>query len=320
MKKQAVLVTGCAGFIGSNFVRQFKARFPAVAVVGLDNLSTGRRDAVAKGIAFYKGSIADAKLVGKIMAKHKPGAVFHFAALPRVAFSVENPAATTAVNVGGTVTLLEAAAKHKVKRFIFSSSSSVYGNTSHLPTTETQDMPSPISPYALQKYVGEQYCRVFSNLYGLDTVCLRYFNVFGPGQYGDSAYSTVVSAWLEALYFPRRKKAFLEGDCEPSRDFCYVDEVVRANILAMQAKRKFGGAAINVAQGQRTNLLKVKQLIEKGTGRKLQLEHRPSRIGDIKHTLGSMRRAQQLLGFKPKVSFEQGLRRTIEWFEQRLGV
>jgi nucleoside-diphosphate-sugar epimerase len=165
--------------------------------------------------------------------------------------------------------------------------------------------------------VGEPFCKVFSELYGLDTVALRYFNVFGPGQYGNSAYSTVISAWLEALYFPRKKKGFIEGDGKQSRDFCYVDNVVQANIKAILAPKRFNGEGFNIAHGERTTLLEVKRLIEKYTGKKLKLEKRPSRLGDVRHTHADIAKASIGFGYRPSVTFEQGLKRTIEWYELR---
>ena len=196
MYPKSILVTGCAGFIGSNFVRQFKEQFPKVRVVGIDDFSTGRRDAVHPSIAFYEGSITDGELLDSIFKTHKPEYVIHFAAVPRVSWSVLHPAETTAANILGTVTLFEKARDYKVKRVVYSSSSSVYGGAKILPTKESENPPNPVSPYGLQKYVGEPFGKIFSDLYGLDVVSLRYFNVFGPGQYGDAPYSTVVSAWL----------------------------------------------------------------------------------------------------------------------------
>ncbi len=317
MERKCILVTGCAGFIGSNFCRRFIERFPGYTTVGIDDFSAGRRDAVPPQVSLVEGSITDAHLVGATMAQHRPSTVFHFAALPRVSYSVENPAATTYVNVYGTVVLLEQAAKHGVERLVFSSSSSVYGNASSLPTAEATHQPQPESPYALQKYVGERCCQLFSRTYGLDTACLRYFNVYGPGQHGDSAYSTVVSAWLEGLFFPGSRDLYLEGDGLQSRDFCYVDDVVDANILAMLSPRRFGGAPLNVAGGTAVTLLEVRDAIERTTGRHLQLESRPPRRGDVRHTLASTEAAHDALGFEPKVTFGEGLARTVAWFESR---
>ena len=316
-RPNAILVTGCAGFIGSNFVRQFKVKYPETLIVGIDNFATGRKDAVDTSITFYEGSILEQALVDKIFATHKPEYVFHFAALPRVSYSVEYPRLTSEVNIIGTVVLLEAAKNHGTKRFIYSSSSSVYGGAKKLPTKESENQPDPKSPYAIQKYTGEPFCKVFSDLYDIDSVALRYFNVFGPGQYGDSPYSTVVSAWLEALYFPKTKQAFIEGDGTQSRDFCYIDNVIQANILAMESDQSFGGEAINVAHGERTTVNEVKDLIEKYTGKGLELEQRPPRIGDVKHTHADISKAKELLGYEPAVKFEEGLKRTVAWFESR---
>ena len=313
-EKRTYLITGGAGFIGSNFVRKFRSQFPDVEIIGVDDFSTGRRGALDKRVIFYEGSILDEVLLNRIFKKHKPEYVFHFAALPRVSYAVEHPRLTSEVNIVGTVALLEKAAEYKVKRFIYSSSSSLYGGAKKLPTKESENPPAPKSPYAIQKYAGEPFCKVFSELFGLDTVCLRYFNVFGPGQYGDSPYSTVVAAWLEAVYFPKKKIAFIEGDGNQSRDFCYVDNVVEANILAMQFKKKFGGEFFNIAHGERTSLLEVKKLIEKYSGKKIVLEKRPTRLGDVRHTHADVSKAKKWFGYEPKVKFAEGLKKTVEWW------
>jgi UDP-glucose 4-epimerase len=312
-----ILVTGCAGFIGSNFTEQFRKRFPQAEIVGFDNFATGRRDAVSQGIIFYEGSMADEKFLDKIFKKHHPEYVFHFAYVPRVSFSVEHPAQTTQNNIGGTALLLEKSRDYKIKRFIDSSSSSIYGGAKILPTKEKENQPDPKSPYALQKYTDELMCKMFGELYGLDTVCLRYFNVFGPGQYGDSPYSTVVSAWLTALYQPSKKKAFLEGDGKQSRDFCYVDNVVNANILAMQSRKKFGGEFFNIAHGERTDLLEVKKLLEKYSGKKIELEKRKPRLGDVRHTHADIGKAKKQLGYEATVNFAEGLKKTVEWWKNK---
>ncbi len=315
---KAILVTGCAGFIGSNFTKQFKQKFPEKEVVGLDDFSTGRREAVGGEVVFYEGSINDRELLKKIFSAHEIACVFHFAALPRVSFSVEQPAKTTEANILGTINLMEAAKDNKVKRFIFSSSSAVYGGAKKLPTKEGENEPNPQSPYAMQKYAIEPFCKIFSDLYGMDTVCLRYFNVFGPGQYGNSPYSTVISAWLETLYFPKGKKPFLEDDGEQSRDFCYVDNVVQANISAMKYEGRLNGEVFNVAHGERTTVNDVKKLIEEYTGRKLDLEYRPARVGDVRHTHADISKAEKILGYKPSVDFREGLKRTVAWFKKRI--
>ncbi len=309
-----ILITGCAGFIGSNFARQLKKRFPKAKIVGFDNFATGKKEAVPRNIIFHKGSMTDENFLEKLFQKHRPEYVFHFAYVPRVSFSVKYPGRTTQNNIGGTAMLLEKCRDYKVKRVIYSSSSSVYGGAKVLPTREKDNPADPKAPYALQKYTDELMCKMFSHLYGLDTVCLRYFNVFGPGQYGDSPYSTVVSAWLNALYFPSKKKAFLEGDGKQSRDFCYVDNVVEANILAMQFKKKFGGEFFNIAHGERTSLLEVKKLIEKYSGKKIVLEKRPTRLGDVRHTHADVSKAKKWFGYEPKVKFAEGLKKTVEWW------
>ena len=313
-----ILVTGIAGFIGSNFAKQFKERFPDALIVGIDDFSSGRREALINDIVFYEGSVTDTALLEKIFLAHKPEYVFHFAAIPRVSYSVEQPVKTTDANVTGIIAMLTASKNHGVKRFIFSSSSSVYGGAKDLPTKESENLPDPKSPYAAQKLCGEIFCKLFSELYGLDTVCLRYFNVYGPGQYGDSAYSTVISAWLEALYFPERKKAFIEGDGTQSRDFCFVDNVVDANIKTMGSSRPFKGETFNIAHGERTAVNEVKNLIEEYTGKKLDLEQRTPRVGDVTHTHADINKAKKWFGYQPTTDFKKGLRETVKWFEERI--
>ncbi len=316
-KPKTVLVTGCAGFIGSNFITQFKEQFPKTEVVGVDNFATGKREAVNPTITFYEASITDSKKLDEIFAKHRPEYVFHFAALPRVSYSIEHPSETTDVNVAGTVLLLEKCRDHKVKRFIFSSSSAIYGGAKELPTKEKNSVPNPQSIYGLQKLVCEPFCLLFSRLYGLDSVALRYFNVYGPGQYGDSPYSTVISAWLEKMYFPKGGKPFIEGNGSQSRDFCYVDNVVQANIKAMQAKGPFKGQAFNIAHSERITVKQIKKELERLTGKKLDLEQRAPRVGDVKHTHADISAARRAFGYKPEVDFMTGLERTVKWFEGR---
>ncbi|MEX1995448.1 MAG: NAD-dependent epimerase/dehydratase family protein [Candidatus Saccharimonadales bacterium] len=314
---KTILVTGCAGFIGGNFVNQFKGRFPGTKIIGIDNFSTGRTGVIKSEVTLYKGSVLDEALVKRVFTEQAPEYVFHFAALPNVSHANEHPRLTTEVNVVGTVALLEASKEAGVKRFIYSSSSSIYGGANKLPTKESENPPNPKSPYAIQKYTGEPFCKSFSDLFGLDTVSLRYFNAFGPGQYGNSAYSSVIPAWLESLYSPSDKRAFMEGDGSQTRDFCYVDNIVSANILAMEAPGPLKGDVFNIAHGGRTSLEEVRTLIEKYTARKLDLEKRPSRLGDIKHSYADISKANQILDYSPIVSFEDGLKRTIEWFESK---
>jgi nucleoside-diphosphate-sugar epimerase len=312
---KTILVTGCAGFIGSNFVRQFADKYGSIKIVGIDNLSTGRKSAIDKRVDYINGSILDDKLLDQVFKEYRPEYVFHFAALPRVSYSLEYPKLSSEVNIIGTVGLLEVSKNTAVKRFIYSSSSSVYGGAKTLPTKESDNPPNPKSPYAVQKYVGEPFCKVFSDLFGLDTVCLRYFNAFGPGQYGDSAYASVIPAWLESVLFPSSESAFIEGDGTQSRDFCYVDNIVAANILSMESKHVFKGEVINIAHGEQTTLNEVRALIEKLTRKKLSLEQRPPRLGDVKHSLADITKAKKLLGYEPQINFEGGLEKTIDWFK-----
>jgi nucleoside-diphosphate-sugar epimerase len=310
---KTLLVTGIAGFIGSNLAKELLVCFPDYAVVGIDDLSSGRKQLVPKGAKLIEGKIQDQKFVEKVFKKYKPEYVFHLAAVPRVLYSVEHPIETTDANIAGTVTLLEAAARHKVQRFIFSSSSSVYGTSATLPTKEKENPPKPVSPYALQKYTGEHYMRIFSELYNLDTVSLRYFNVFGPGQYGDSPYSTVISAWLFGIYDTSGRKPYMTGDGMQSKDYNYIQHVVEANIQAMQSKKPLKGIALNVASGKQHTLWDIKKLLEQITGKDLDLERRPPRPGDVLFSRGDTTLAKKTLGYKPVVSFKQALQETAAW-------
>ncbi|MDP3989060.1 MAG: NAD-dependent epimerase/dehydratase family protein [bacterium] len=317
--KTTIVVTGCAGFIGSNFISTYLKRFPTHHIVGIDDFSSGKREALSPHITFYETSITNKAEIHAIFKKHTPQYVFHFAAIPRVSYSVEHPIESSEANIIGTITILDAAATHGVLRVINSSSSSVYGGAKHLPTKEAENPPNPQSPYAAQKLSSEIFCALWSSLYGLDTVSLRYFNVYGPGQYGDSPYSTVVSAWLEGLYFPSQKHPFIEGTGNRSRDLSYIENVVHANILAAHAKKPLKGAAINIGNGERHTIKEVGRLIEKYSGRKLVLEKRPSRKGDVTHTHANCTLAKKRIGYTPIVPFEEGLQRTVAWFKERIG-
>lgn len=327
-----ILITGCAGFIGSAFARRWKQEFPKVPMIGVDDFSTGRRDAILKEMTFCEGSITDDAFLNGILKKYRPDVVFHFAAVPRVGYSVEHPFRTLQSNLSGTVLLLEKARDFEVKRCIYSSSCAVYGASVERPHTENEAPVDPISPYGLEKYVGERYCVLLSKLFGLDTVCLRYFNVFGPGQYGDSPYSGVISAWLSGACSRsvepnsmdhskenrekatrRPKKLFLEGDGRQSRDFCFVDNVIDANLLAFQSEQRFHGDVFNIGSGEEIDLLTLKHLIEQYTGNELVLEKRPSRLGDIQQSQADITKAGEVLGYVPRVNFEEGLQRTIQW-------
>lgn len=311
---KTILVTGCTGFIGSNFVKQFKKKFPKTQIVGVSTSSTEKINPSDLPMTFYKGSILDAHLLETIFSKHKPEYVFHLAGNSRVSYGIEEPRKSSELHIIGTIALLEASRNHNIKRFIYASSVAVYGDSKKIPLKESQTPATQESPHALQKRTCEQFCKIFSNTFNLDTVCLRYFQIFGPGQYG---YSSVISTWLESLYFPKNKKAFIEGDGSQSRDFCYIDNVVSANILAMRSKDNFNGDTFNIASGNKIKLNEIRGLIEKYTGKKLDLDERPERKGEAKESCADISKAKETLGYTPVVPFEKGLSLTVEWFKNR---
>ncbi len=307
------LVTGGAGFIGSHISARLLRDGHRVRT--LDNLSTGRRQNIellreAGGDRFehLEGDIRDRETCRRAC----DGAVFvfHQAALASVQRSVENPADTTAVNVVGTVNVFAAARERGVRRVVAASSSSVYGDTPTLPKHEGMPL-APLSPYAASKLAGEQFARVFALTLGLETVSLRYFNVFGPRQDPTSQYAAVIPLFTQALLEGRRPVVF--GDGKQSRDFTYIDNVVEANL---QAAGSSGGSseAVNIACGERYSLLELLDALGGIIGRKADPEHRPPRVGDVLHSQASIEKAQRLFGFKPGIGFEEGLRRTVEHF------
>ncbi len=265
-------------------------------------------------VTFFEASITDRSAMEHIFATHHPDIIFHFAALPRVAYSIREPVHTAEVNVLGTTVLLHLAHTYGAKRFILSSSSAVYGSTATLPTTE-RDTCSPASPYAVHKLACEELCRMYSRTHGLDTVCLRYFNVYGPGQRGSDPYSTVIAAWLEGVYFAKETKPYIEGDGSQTRDFCYVDDVVEANIASMIHEGNLAGEAFNIASGTATSLRDIRRCLEGILGAPMDLEQRPPRLGDVLHTLADTARAQQVLGFVAKTPLIEGIQKTASWFD-----
>lgn len=303
------LVTGGAGFIGSNLVAALLQQGHRVRV--LDNFSTGRRENLVpyfKEIELIEGDIRDPQ----IAAESAKGIdfVLHHGALPSVRRSLHEPITSFEVNVIGTLNILEASLRAGVRRLIFASSSSVYGNSPHLPKHETM-CPDPISPYAASKLAGESYCCSYWRVYGLETVCLRYFNVFGPGQSPCSQYAAVIPRFIQA--FLHRKPLTVYGDGMQSRDFTFVDNVVHANILACFAP-KAAGQVFNIACGERRSILSVIEHIAEIVGTKPELifTERPS--GDVLHSQADISHAARLLGYKPRIGFTDGLRKTIEWF------
>jgi len=301
---QKVLVTGGAGFIGSHLVDVLIEK--GYKVVVIDNLSTGKIENINKKAKFYKIDICSPK-IGEIFKKEKPQICFHLAALPRVPLSVKDPVLTSRVNVLGTINIFKASVDSKVKRVIFASSSSVYGDQEKLPLRENMS-PNPISPYGLQKYVCEQFAKLFSNLYKISIVSLRYFNVYGPRIDFDSEYSLVIGKFLKLK--AQGKPLTIYGDGNQTRGFCYVDDVVEANILAMKSKKIKGGEVINIGNEKSYSINYLAKLI----GGKVK--YLPPRPGDVLHTRADITLAKKLLNWSPKVSLEEGLEKTKQWFEK----
>lgn len=312
MYQPTVLVTGGAGFIGSHLVDALLAH-GGYRVRVLDNFATGRRENLAhcqSSIELIEGDIRDMEIVEEAVAG--VSMVLHEAALPSVPRSVKAPLTTNDVNVGGTVKLLSAAHKAGVKRVVFASSSSVYGDTRVLPKTE--DMaPRPMSPYAVTKTAGEQYLRVFAGIYGMETLALRYFNVFGPRQDPTSQYSGAIAKFMTAAVFGGSCTVY--GDGLQARDFTYVDNVVHANLLALEAP-VLSGEAINVACGERHTLLDLIAAIREAAGEELPIEFGEERVGDVRYSQAAIGEAERILGYAPVVDLHEGIRRTLEWYKR----
>jgi UDP-glucose 4-epimerase len=303
-----VLVTGGAGFIGSNLVSRLLDGGHEVRA--LDDLSTGFRDHVDQRAELVEGDVADEHVVRK--AVEGTELVFHQAAFRSVIGSVERPLLADRANSHGTLTVLKASLDAGVRRVVCASSSSVYGGAEQLPTPESVE-PRPRSPYAVSKLAGEHYARVFSELYGLETVCLRYFNVYGPRQRPDGAYAAVVPLFIDALR--RGERPVVHGDGLQSRDFTYVDDVVEANLAAAAAPADaVGGRVFNVAPGASHTLLDLLRILARLLGVVPDPLHVEPRAGDIRHSQADVRAARESFGFEPRTGFEEGLRRTIAWF------
>jgi UDP-glucose 4-epimerase len=302
------LVTGGAGFIGSHLVEELIRRGESVRIV--DNFITGLRGNVPSTphVEVIEGDLADADVADRAVAGCTY--VLHQAALPSVPRSVDDPLTSHRANVDATLQLLLAARRHKVARVIYAGSSAAYGNTPVLPKREDMKT-SPLSPYALQKLVAEQYCVMFTKLYGLETVTTRYFNVFGPRQDPSSAYSGVISLFVKAVADGR--KPVIHGDGKQTRDFTYVANVVDGVLRACRAPNA-AGEVINVATGGRVSLLELARAVQALMGRETGVEFAPAREGDVKDSQADIFKARTLLGYEPTVPFEEGLRRTIEWF------
>src|ERR1700758_867099 len=305
------LITGIAGFIGSSIARELLSRGERVR--GVDNFATGKLDNIAEirnRMDFREADITDLEAMRE--ACLGVDYVLHQAAIPSVPKSVLDPLGSNLANVDGTVNVLVAARDAKVKRVVYAASSSAYGDTPTLPKHE--DMrPDPISPYAVAKLASEHYMISFYRCYGLETVCLRYFNIFGPRQDPSSPYSGVLAKFITQML--RGEQPTINGDGEQSRDFTYIDNAVDANLLACKAPAaKAAGQVFNVATGRRITLNETFQSLQTLTGYRGQPKYGEERAGDIKHSLADISKADAGLGYKPKVDFEEGLRRTVEWY------
>jgi len=304
------LVTGGAGFIGSHIAEALAARGASVRVI--DNLSTGHLEnieAIGAKVDFIRGDLADDATVRK--AVEDVEIVFHEAALPSVPRSVANPRETHLACVDGTFNLLLAAKEQGVRRVIYAASSSAYGDQPALPKVESM-RPEPLSPYAAAKLVGEYYCQVFTRTYNFETICLRYFNVFGPRQDPGSPYSGVVSRFIDFLM--KGERPVIYGDGEQTRDFTYISNAVDANLLAAEAGKGIG-EVINIANGEQVTINELFRRLKEVTGRDdIEPEYKEARTGDILHSLADISRARALLGYAPKVGLAPGLQATAEWF------
>jgi UDP-glucose 4-epimerase len=301
------LVTGGAGFIGSHLVEELLKRGEVVRVA--DNFSTGKRANVPAGVELVEGDLASEGVALRAVAGCDY--VLHQAAIPSVPRSVNDPLGTHRANVDSTLQILVAARDAGVKRVVFAGSSSTYGNAAVLPKREDMRA-APVTPYALQKFVGEQYCQLFTSLYGLETVTTRYFNVFGPRQSPDSPYSGVISLFIKALM--ARQAPLVHGDGRQTRDFTYVTNVVDGVLRAATADG-VAGEVINIATGGRISLLGLVRAAQLELGTDVAPTHSPVREGDVKDSQADIFKARKLLGYEPIVSFEEGLRHTVAWFK-----
>jgi len=308
------LITGIAGFIGSALARAVLAQGGQVR--GIDNLSTGRHENLAEildRIDFREADLLDTVALNE--ACRNVDYIFHQAAIPSVPKSVIDPIGSNHANVDGTLNLLVAARDAKVKRVIYAASSSAYGDTPTLPKREDMT-PNPISPYAVAKLAGEHYMISFFRCYGLETVCLRYFNIFGPRQDPSSQYSGVLAKFT--LQMLKGDQPTIFGDGMQSRDFTYIDNAVKANLLSCQAPAaEVAGKVFNCATGKRSDLNETFKILKRLTGYKGEVIHGPERGGDIKHSLADLTQAEKHLGYKTEVEFEEGLRRTVEWYKSQ---
>jgi UDP-glucose 4-epimerase len=305
MAREKVVVTGGAGFIGSNLAEKLAEDYE---VVVLDNLSTGFEKNVPVGARFVQGSISD---LGFLLDLFKGAScIFHLAALPSVQRSIDDPIATNINNINGTLNVLIAAKDCAVDKVVFASSSSVYGDTPTLPKKENM-IPNPQSPYAVSKLAGEYYCRVFSNIYGLKTTCLRYFNVFGPRQNPNSEYAAVIPRFITRIL--NNEPPIIFGDGLHTRDFTFVKDVVKANILSMNSDSE---GIFNIACARRISLNELASALSEIIGKDIDPIYQNPRPGDIKDSLADISMARQSIGYEPDFDMTMGLKETVEWFQK----
>ncbi|MCK4244295.1 MAG: SDR family oxidoreductase [Candidatus Omnitrophica bacterium] len=311
---QLYLVTGGAGFIGCNLVRRLVALGKKVRV--FDNFSTGKRenlrDILYRKIELIEGDLRDLACVMEATKKVK--IIFHEAALPSISRSVIAPNTTNDVNITGTLNLLQAARANGVKRLIYASSSSVYGNSPELPKDEEMTT-EPISPYAVSKLAGEGYCQAFRHIYGLETIILRYFNIFGPYQDPTSEYSGVIAKFINA--FLDSTPLTVYGDGEQSRDFTYVDDVVEANLAAASCSADNSGEIFNVAAGKMVTLNRMIEILKALFKQEPKVIYTDPRPGDVRHSLANVSKLKEKLNFVAKIPFEEGLKRTVKWYKSQ---
>ncbi|MBI4445886.1 MAG: SDR family oxidoreductase [Acidobacteria bacterium] len=309
------VVTGGAGFIGSHLTRALLRRGGRVRVI--DNFSTGKRENMAElmeqfpdTLELCEHDIRDLEGLQKLFSGGE--VIFHHAAIPSVQKSVENPLESNSANVEGTLKVLIAARYSSARKVIYAASSSVYGNSEELPKHEGMK-PQPMSPYAIDKYAGELYCKAFSDIYKLPTLSLRYFNIFGPHQDPDSPYAAVIPRFIARML--AGKPPVIYDDGEQSRDFTFVHNAVIANLKASESKAS--GISMNIACGDRFSLNEVVRLLNEILGTSLKPVYEPSRLGDVRHSQADVSLAESAIGFLPEVGFREGLRRTVEWFQKK---
>lgn len=310
MKNKRLVVTGGAGFIGSNIVRELVKNN---TVIVIDDLSTGSLENIkdlikTKKINFLKGNVTDFKLLNKTF--RNVDYVFHQAAIASVPKSIENPVASNNVNVNGTLNVLVASRDNNVKKVVFASSCSIYGDSPILPKNEEMTT-FPISPYSVNKLIGEYYCKIFTNIYRLKTASLRYFNVYGPRQNPKGDYAAVIPKFIGMIL--KNKSPEIYGDGEQTRDFVFVKDIVNANIIAAESKET---GIFNIASGKQVSIIELAKLIIEITRKNIRIVYKKGRMGDIIHSSADISKAKKILDFNPKFTLKEGLKETIEWFRK----